>query len=313
MGEVAEAFAGAWRAAGEMDKAMEWYERALTASDGTASLKASEQLANLRVRVAEETVSEVVDRRNQIVNSLSTAPDRTSPKRGSRARKVKDPKLAEVNRELSKAIAAGRKSIDAVIDLLQRVLTFGPTMERSNLLGSAYKRLALIESAAEDARREKVALLEMKKHYEQAEALSRQQQAPDLFYPALNQMAADIALNRGGPEWKRFDRAMIAQVQQSLANKVREDPDFWSVVGMNELMLYQALDEGNLSVQVDPLIAEYERLHSRVSASRMWSSVYDTARFVLYKYMAAASPAEKAAAQEVLNKLRTLAKGTPGG
>jgi hypothetical protein len=52
-GEVAEAFATAWTHAEDRRSAIEWYEKAVAAEDGGASMKAMEQLLNLRVRVAE--------------------------------------------------------------------------------------------------------------------------------------------------------------------------------------------------------------------------------------------------------------------
>lgn len=51
-GDVAESFAAAWAAAGAIEQAIEWYQRALRAEDGKASIKATEQLGNLQVRHA---------------------------------------------------------------------------------------------------------------------------------------------------------------------------------------------------------------------------------------------------------------------
>jgi hypothetical protein len=49
---VAEAFGNAWAKAGYFDEAITWYQRARVSPDGTASLAAIEQLANLMVRRA---------------------------------------------------------------------------------------------------------------------------------------------------------------------------------------------------------------------------------------------------------------------
>ncbi len=53
-GEVAEAFGNAWAKTGNFDKAIAWYQRAQIAPDGSASLAAIGQLANLKVRRAWE-------------------------------------------------------------------------------------------------------------------------------------------------------------------------------------------------------------------------------------------------------------------
>jgi len=51
-GAVAEAFGAAYGEINKFDDAIRWYSRAVAAQDGTASLRASEQLANLRARRA---------------------------------------------------------------------------------------------------------------------------------------------------------------------------------------------------------------------------------------------------------------------
>ena len=50
-GDVAEAFGHAWSKAGGFEEAIDWYERAREAQDGTASLAAIEQLANAKMRL----------------------------------------------------------------------------------------------------------------------------------------------------------------------------------------------------------------------------------------------------------------------
>ena len=52
MGAVAEAFGVACAAARDLDNAVRWYRRAVAANDGSASVKSSEQLANLLARLA---------------------------------------------------------------------------------------------------------------------------------------------------------------------------------------------------------------------------------------------------------------------
>ena len=56
-GDVAERFGTAFAAAGAIEPAIEWYERALAAAPGTASFRAAEQLANLRCRLAAAIVA----------------------------------------------------------------------------------------------------------------------------------------------------------------------------------------------------------------------------------------------------------------
>ncbi len=65
IGSVASAFARAWNALGDHADAIEWYERAMAAPDGTAATRAIEQLANLRVRKAWNDVALALQGRAQ--------------------------------------------------------------------------------------------------------------------------------------------------------------------------------------------------------------------------------------------------------
>ena len=55
------------------------------------------------------------------------------------------------------------------------------------------------------------------------------------------------------------------------------------------------------------LARAYDDLHKRVTATRMWASVYDTACLVLPNYASRATGREKAAAYELLAQLRSFA------
>src|SRR5262249_5352497 len=83
--------------------------------------------------------------------------------------------------------AAERQSeIETAIDLLQRVVAIEPTSERASLLGSAYKRLAMLEPERRRGRRFRSAIVAMAKHYRQAEELARSGNADNLFYAMQN-------------------------------------------------------------------------------------------------------------------------------
>ena len=64
-------------------------------------------------------------------------------------------------------------------------------------------------------------------------------------------------------------------------------PDFWSVVGQTELDMYVSIAAGGLTRDVDSLMEEFRNHHARVGNSRMWGSVFDTATFVLSRYLIA--------------------------
>ena len=148
----------------------------------------------------------------------------------------------------------------------------------------------------------------MKLHYQNAEAIGREHGSSNIFYPALNRIAADLALNAGRRGWKGLDAGAVSSARSSLAAKVRDDPDFWSVVGQTDLDVYEAVARRDLAGRRGSIESAYEDLHARVGAPRSWASVYDTARFVLRKYAGRAAGAERKAASAVLKRLETFAR-----
>jgi tetratricopeptide (TPR) repeat protein len=269
-GESAEAFGNAWAKAGNFDRAITWYERARVAPDGTASLAAIEQLANLKVRRACEDV--------------------TTPSTNNRSAQQK-----------------ARKEITEAMALMGTLLSVGATVERESLYGSAYKRLALIEAAAgrEDAEIE--AISRMRDHYNAAEQIARSDAANgkvNLYYPVMNRIAAQLALEGGTGRASSLDAQTLATVQRLMA---AAPVDFWSVVGQTELKMYASLFGGTLEKDVRRLTEDFKDHHSRVSAPKRWASVLDSASFVLLKYKSRAKRAEAAAAGRLLEELAELA------
>lgn len=63
----------------------------------------------------------------------------------------------------------------------------------------------------------------------------------------MNRLAAELVLNAGRPGWKGLDAADVKVIRTSLADKVRDDPDFWSVISQTELRVYEAIAQGNLA------------------------------------------------------------------
>jgi hypothetical protein len=247
-----------------------WYERARVASDGTASLAAIEQLANLKVRRACEDVT--------VLNSNNRAAQQ------------------KARREITEAMA-----------LMDTLLSVGATVEREGLYGSAYKRLALIEAAAGREDEEIKAISRMRDHYNAAERIARSDAANEkvnLYYPVMNRIAAQLALEGGTRRVSARDAQTLDAVQRSMA---AAPVDFWSVVGQTELKMYASLFGGTLEKDVSRLTEDFKEHHSRVSAPKRWASVLDTASFVLLKYKSRAKKGEAAAAGRLLEQLAELA------
>jgi tetratricopeptide (TPR) repeat protein len=301
-GDVAEAFGKAWVAARDPSSAVEWYEKALAANDGLASIKASEQLGNLRARVAWESLNDAIKKRDEIKQSLAAQRTAGTVSPNMTAR------LADAEAEVSTAETRSRKSITEAIALLEDLVALKPTMERHSLCGSAYKRRAMIAVACKPKGKND-AIEKMREHYDEAAELGRKQGLGGVFYPLLNYIAADLILGFGKPNWTGLDPEIVAATRQSLAVKCRDEPDFWSVVGITELAAYEALDHRALAGDMKALSAEYDDLRKRVNTGWRWASAYDQMHLVLSRYKKArkTSASERQAADDLLTLLRKFA------
>jgi len=275
-GDVAELFGEAFVEAGDVEAGVQWYETAVAAPDGRASIRAAEQLANLRARLGWD----IVDRA---------------------ARDLDDRK------QLPKAITRADRLLAQSLELLTRLNALEPTMTRASLIGSAYRRMALVDGIAGRPARARRALMQMRAAYLDAQQLGEQSGAADLYYPIANQLTADVALHAGTARWRRLDRKTVTLLRNSLEAKSATEPDFWSVVGEIELDEYEALAARKLAPARKHLSRAFEDLHQRVTATRMWASVYDTACLVLANYARRTTGKEKAAANELLAQLRVFA------
>ena len=220
--------------------------------------------------------------------------------------------------------AEARRDVEEAIARLDKLVEIQPTVERESLLGSAYKRLVMIEGRAAGpesaARRGRAhgdaaagerleALRKMALHYGNAERLARAADADNLFYPAKNGISAELRLAflERRPAELAVDR--MRAVEESLARAATERPDFWSVVGQIELRVLEAVAAQQLADALPALIAAFSDLKARVPAKSMWDSVHAEARFTLEPYQGIASAAEQRAAGALLDALAGMAAG----
>ena len=122
--------------------------------------------------------------------------------------------------------------------------------------------------------------------------------------PAAYVNDAPVLLTRG-----TCTPGATAAVEESLARAASERPDFWSVVGQIELRVLVAVAGHRLAGESASLIAEFDDLKARVPARTMWDSVYAEARFTIEPYGAVADPAERRAAEALLDALKAMAAG----
>ena len=137
--------------------------------------------------------------------------------------------------------------------------------------------------------------------------MAREANADNLYYPAKNGISAEIRLAflERRPAELAVDR--MRAVQESLARAASQSPDFWSVVGLIELRVLEAVAAQQLADTSSALIAEFSDLKARVPARGMWDSVHSEARFTLEPYLGIAGAAEKRAAMALLDALAEMA------
>jgi hypothetical protein len=282
-GEIAELFAEVFAAADDFSRAIEWYERAIEGGTGDVSLRAIEQASNLRVR-----------RAWRLVESARDARAFASPRTRSSGR-------------LRTALNDARRVIADETRALSKLSALNTTLERESLFGGAMKRLAMVEAEAGRRTAEARAFDAMKRHYRRAVDMGREQQASNLFYPAMNVLVADLARNAGTRQWKGLDQQVVDGARQSLRARNQADPDFWSLVGQTELRMYEVMASNTWSREAPALERGFADLFKRSQGSRHWRSVYDNADFVLSRYIRRASPKSRRAAVDLLAQLETYA------
>ncbi len=205
--------------------------------------------------------------------------------------------------------AAARRMIAEGIGQLDKLVALQATVERESLLGSAYKRMVLLETRSGKAAASLKALQQMLVHYANAESLARAAHADNLYYPAKNGISAELRLAFLQRRAPLLTQARLSAVRESLDKAATEKPDFWSVVGQSELGLLEALAQGRLAGSGPALMDAFRELKARVPAASSWDTVYTEARFTLEPYQAVASATEQRAAVEMLKGLKALAAG----
>jgi CHAT domain-containing protein len=300
-GDIAELFAQAYRAANDMSSAIDWYGRAIDTTKGDVSFKLLEEASNLRMRNA-------VGQVDVLRAEIGGAPP--ARKGGAAGRRSAAQQKADGKR-LRAAIESARTAIADEKALLDQLVSFQETSERESLRGSVMKRLARLEAGAGRTAAARRAIEAMAAHYRRAYEIDRERNEAGIFYPAINLIAAELALNAGAPKWKGVPVELFDKARSGLAEKNRKSPDFWSLVAEPELRLYEAASLGTLSEQHEVIVNEFRDVFKRSQGGTQWRSVLDTAHFVLDPYLRRAAPDDRKAGQAVLDCLKEFAEPKP--
>ena len=192
---------------------------------------------------------------------------------------------------------------------LDRVTELQDTVERASMRGSAMKRLAMLESAAGRGEAARRAIGEMARYYKRGVEIARDRKADNLFYPALNLIVAEVALHAGTTKWKGLPTTLFDDARASVAAKNKSNPDFWSLVAVPELQLYEAVSRGNLNgKRAADILRSFKDVFQRSRGGSDIASVADTMHFALDPYVERSAAKAKAAVREVLTKFDGLIK-----
>ena len=112
----------------------------------------------------------------------------------------------DAQRSLKRAVERADTLIDESLALLTKLVAVEETMERASLIGSAYKRRALVDGAAGRRERMQRDLRQMSVSYRNAEIVGAASGSSDLFYPLSNRLAAEVAQHAGKPRWRSLDQ-----------------------------------------------------------------------------------------------------------
>jgi hypothetical protein len=303
--QIAELFAQAHRAAGDLASAVRWYETAVEKSGGHASFRTLEEISNIRIRHAFEVVNGL---RAEVERLAATPRDGGARPRG--AGRTARQQRSDVAKRLRSAIASARTTIKVEMKNLDKLTAFQETAERESLRGSAMKRLAMLEAGERRAAAARQAAKAMAQYYQRALEIADAADADDLFYPATNVMAAELFLN-AGKKGKAVDRKLLEKARSSVQKKNKSQPNFWSLVAEPQMRLYEAVSRGNLPTHRPAIERSFRDVSKRSQGSTQWKSVFDTTKFVLEPYMARATPHGRKAAAAVLDLVGSFANKKP--
>ena len=271
--DIADLFANAYSAAGDMVSAIRWYEATIASTDGRISFRSIEQLSNLRIRKAMQDAR----------------------KASKRARRT--------------AIIGARKAMRDEIARLEQLNKFEETVERASILGSAMKRLSELNRLDGDAAGARSAVERMANYYQRAYDLAIERKADNPHYPAINLVAAEVVLgSTSGKRRPKLPSSVFEEARRSVEAKNKKDPDFWSLVAEPELRLYEALLGGTISRHAAAVVKQLRDVHRRSQGAKEWSSVEDTLRFVVDPYLKHATPKAGKAVRGVLAEIEKLAR-----
>jgi hypothetical protein len=181
------------------------------------------------------------------------------------------------------------------------------TVERLSLLGSAYKRKALISAPDRSKSLEK-----MRVYYKKASDLAFEKKRRADPYPLLNWLTAELAMawqngQKGIPQAQidPFNKGLFAS-RIELESAQMKAPEVWGKIGLVDIDLLAAFAEARLDEKTLKRIVEGYREARKLASPREFESVFDQFNFL--KVMAGKNPE----VVQFLSSIRQQLETTPG-
>jgi tetratricopeptide (TPR) repeat protein len=227
---IQEGLAKAYANADLFDKAIKAYEKAIAGSDAGSSLKAVEQLANLRAK--------------QAVSRLKAGEGKMTLK----ARKQAAQGIRTAIRQLEELNTVIKSSSPGDVQ----------TVERLSLIGSALKRLGAIETGAKRS----ATLGKAAKFYEDAYAIAIKPESgqTNAFYPALNALVLRGLQNLTGKQLpigeKELDQIKAIRDNAELGDQGW--PDFYSLAARTDALIAECIWRGTFVGRIEEIVASFK-------------------------------------------------------
>lgn len=263
--DVAAALGFAWGEARSWPEAIEWLGKSLKAPQGNCPIRVIEQLASFRVRRAAE---EWLKSRTQDVDEIDSA--------------------------------TCKKEIERAISDLEMLCQYVPTAERLSLLGSAHKRLALMQEPT-PARLD--TLDKMAKAYEQSFKLGGCAEAYAFSNWAIAKVLALRLDTARSDDWRLTLEPECIRLRNKLQENSEYSPTFWNSVGCADLDLVRLLVRSTPSAEalpagcealVEQIIKNYCGAIKRGASPREQASVIENLDWLVAFLGVGAGPLTKA-------------------
>lgn len=241
IGRVAEGFGRAYRDLGLLEPAATWLSLAVATNDGTAPLKAWEQRLNVQTRLIADS--------DGSAGAMLTAQEKAD--------------------RVAKLVTLAAEA--------QAFVEGFPTAERWSIFGSIFKRIALLS----DGEERKVALREMRAAYEMAFETFEGKGSNQRFYPAMQCVAATLAVGHLSDEDRQCCDKWLAASQSALGSMNSEDPDFWSLIGGAERAILQSILAGGDLAPIQNAAVTISQIQSAHRRKHEWRSVRTNFDFLL--------------------------------